>query len=72
MSTIQEAMLRNGVFLYNLGGEPLTIEGGAGSYMVCRDRSGRVKYRIENSLCSNRLAVIDPSTNSLVTYLDAA
>lgn len=68
MSTIREAMLRNGVFLY---GDDMTIEGGFGQYMVVRDSSGTARYKIRNSELSNKLIVEDYYSGSLVSTIDA-
>lgn len=68
MSTIKEAMLRNGVFLY---GDDMTIEGGFGQYMVVRDSSGTARYRIRNAELSNKLIVEDYYSGSLVRTIDA-
>lgn len=68
MSTIKEAMLRNGVFLY---GDDMTIEGGFGQYMVVRDSSGTARYKIRNAELSNKLIVEDYYSGSLVSTIDA-
>lgn len=68
MSTIKEALLRNGVFLY---GNDMIIEGGFGNYMVVRDRSGTARYRIRNAELSNKLIVEDYYSGSLVRTIDA-
>lgn len=68
MSTIREAMLRNGVFTY---GDDMTIEGGFGQYMVVRDKSGTARYRIRNAELSNKLIVEDYYSGSLVRTIDA-
>lgn len=67
MSTIKEAMLRNGVFLY----DGMTIEGGFGQYMVVRDGSGTARYRIRNAELSNKLIVEDYYSGSLIRTIDA-
>ena len=68
MSTIKEAMLRNGVFLY---GDDMVIEGGFGQYMVVRDSSGTARYKIRNAELSNKLIVEDYYSGSLVRTIDA-
>ena len=68
MSSIREAMLRNGVLLY---GDDMTIEGGFGQYMVVRDRSGTARYKIRNAELSNKLIVEDYYSGSLVRTIDA-
>ena len=68
MSTIKEALLRNGVFLY---GEDMIIEGGFGQYMVVRDRAGTARYKIRNAELSNKLIVEDYYSGSTVRTIDA-
>lgn len=62
MATLREALLKNGVFYFNNNGTQYTIEGGAGNYMVARDSSGIVRYRIEGSELSSNLIVRDISS----------
>lgn len=68
MSTIREALLRNGVFLY---GDDMTIEDGFGTYMVVRDRSGTARYKIRAAELSNKLIVEDYYSGSTVRTIDA-
>ena len=68
MGTIKEALLRNGVFLYD---NDMVIEGGFGNYMVVRDRSGTARYRIRNAELSNKLIVEDYYSGSTVRTIDA-
>ena len=67
MSTIKEALLRNGVFLYG----DMTIEDGFGTYMVVRDRSGTARYKIRNAELSNKLVVEDYYSGRTVSTIDA-
>ena len=46
MGSLREALLKNGVFYFENDGIRYTVEGGAGCYMVVRDASGIVRYRI--------------------------
>ena len=55
MGTITEALLRNGVFLY----DGMTIEGGFGTYLIVRDSSGIARYKIRSAELSNKLIVED-------------
>ena len=52
MATLREALLKNGVFYFNNNG----------NYMVARDSSGIVRYRIEGSELSSNLIVRDISS----------
>ena len=70
MGSIREALLRNGVFYFNNNGMTYRIEDGAGNYMVARDANGVVRYRIEASTLSNRLNVVDASTNMVFQTLE--
>lgn len=74
MGSIVEAMLRNGVYLYNNNGERLTIEDGCGwgNYMVARDSSGHVKYRIQNSELTNKILIFDADSGAQVSSLSLA
>ncbi len=67
MSTIKEALLRNGVFTYG----DMTIEDGFGTYMIVRDRSGTARYRIRSAELSNKLIVEDYYSGSTVRTIDA-
>ena len=71
MGSIKEALLRNGVFLYNGLRQYMTIEGGYGSYMVVRDSSGVARYKIRNAELSNKLIVEDYYGGHVVSYIDA-
>ena len=71
MGSIREALLRNGVYYFNNDGTTYTIEDGAGCYMVARDTSGVVRYRIEASELSSRLVIRDVNTNCVVQYLES-
>lgn len=62
MATLKEALLKNGVFYFNNNGTQYTIEGGVGNYMIARDASGIVRYRIEGSELSSNLIVRDISS----------
>ncbi|MBQ6486250.1 hypothetical protein IJI76_00785 [Candidatus Saccharibacteria bacterium] len=66
MGTIKEALLRNGVFLY----DGMTIENGFGTYMVVRDSSGIARYKIRNAELSNKLIVEDYYSGSTVRTID--
>ena len=68
MGTIREALLRNGVFLY---GNDMTIESGFGCYMIVRDSSGTVRYRIKNAELSNKLIVEDYYSGAVIKTIDA-
>lgn len=70
MGTIREALLRNGVFLYNGLGQDMTIEDGYGSYMVVRDSSGVARYKIRNAELSNKLVVEDYNSGGVVSYIE--
>ena len=59
MGSLREAMLRNGVFYYELNGEQLKIQDGFGSYMVAYDSSGNAKYRIHDSELHSGTAVVE-------------
>ena len=59
MGSLREAMLRNGVFYYELGGEQLTIQDGFGSYMVAYDKYWNAKYRIRDAEVRAGRAVIE-------------
>lgn len=67
MGTIKEALLRNGVFLY----DGMTIENGFGTYMVVRDGSGIARYKIRNAELSNKLIVEDYYSGMLVKTIDS-
>ena len=67
MSTIKEALLRNGVFLYG----DMTIEDGFGTYMVVRDSSGTARYKIRNAELSTKLIVEDYYSGRTVSTIDA-
>ena len=71
MGSIKEALLRNGVFLYNGLGQNMTIEDGYGTYMVVRDSSGVARYKIRSSELSNKLVVEDYYGGRVVSYIDA-
>ena len=62
MASLREALLKNGVFYFNNNGTQYTIENGSGNYMVARDSSGIVRYRIESSELSSNLIVRDASS----------
>jgi len=66
LGTIKEALLRNGVFLY----DGMTIENGFGTYMVVRDSSGIARYKIRNAELSNKLIVEDYYSGSTVRTID--
>ncbi len=70
MEFIREALLRNGVLIYNDLGEDLTIENGFGSYLLVRNRSGMARYRIRSAELSNKLVVEDYYSGSIVKYID--
>ena len=59
MGSLREALVRNGVFYYELGGEQLTIQDGFGSYMVAYDKYGNAKYRIRDAEVMAGRAVIE-------------
>lgn len=71
MGTIREALLRNGVFLYNNLGEDLTIEDGFGQYMIARDRYGNTKYRIRAAELTNQIIVEDYASGREVQRINA-
>lgn len=62
MSSLKEALLRNGVFYFNNNGMNYTVEDGAGCYMIARDSSGIAKYRIEGSELTSKLIIRDIET----------
>lgn len=62
MASLREALLKNGVFYFNNNGTQYTIENGSGNYMVARDSSGIVRYRIEGLELSSNLIVRDASS----------
>jgi hypothetical protein len=68
VGTIKEALLRNGVFLYD---NDMTIEDGFGGYMVVRDKSGTARYRIKSAELSNKLIVEDYNSGFTVKTIDA-
>lgn len=59
MGTLREALVRNGVFYYELNGEDLTIQDGFGSYMVAYDKNGNAKYRIRDAELNAGRAVVE-------------
>lgn len=67
MASLREALLKNGVFYFNNNGTQYTIENGSGNYMVARDSSGIVRYRIESSELSSNLIVRD-ALSGLVAF----
>ena len=66
MGTITEALLRNGVFLY----DGMTIEDGFGTYLIVRDSSGVARYKIRSAALSNKLIVEDYYSGLTVRTID--
>lgn len=66
MGTITEALLRNGVFLY----DGMTIEDGFGTYLIVRDSSGVARHKIRSAELSNKLIVEDYYSGLTVRTID--
>ena len=66
MGPITEALLRNGVFLY----DGMTIEDGFGTYLIVRDSSGIARYKIRSAELSNKLIVEDYYSGLTVRTID--
>lgn len=72
MGSLREALLKNGVFYFENDGIRYTVEDGAGCYMVVRDASGIVRYRIEGSELSSDLVVRDISSGLVAFTVNSA
>lgn len=65
MGSLQEALLKNGVFYFENDGTNYTIESGSGNYMIARDASGIVRYRIEGSELNSDLIIRDVNSGTV-------
>ena len=72
MGSLREPLKKNGVFYFEHDGFRYTVEGGAGCYMVVRDASGIVRYRIEGSELSSDLVVRDISSGLVAFIVNSA